>query len=98
VEAPGIEGLWRKVGFGGSRLSSITKPRKTRRSRDRAQDEKSVSIGLAETDCSNEVRLVSQALVALDAGDLEPARTVLNLVLEAMAGDDVERGRDTSRR
>ena len=97
MEAPGIEGLWREVGFGGSRLSSITKPGKTRRSRDRGQSEKSVLIGLAETDCSNKVRLVSQAIVALDAGDTGPARAVLKSVIEALESHETDPGRDRSR-
>jgi hypothetical protein len=86
VEAPGIEGLWREVGFGGSRGVSFAKSGKTRPFRDDAKSARVVSYGLAGSDCSNGVSLVSKAIVALDAGDAKPAREVLALLLEVMSG------------
>jgi hypothetical protein len=86
VEAPGIEGLWRDVGFGGSRGVSFAKSGKTRPFRDDAKSARVVSNGLAGSDCSNGVSLVLKAIVALDAGDAKPAREVLALLLEVMSG------------
>ena len=88
VEAPGIEGRWREVGFGGSRGVSFAKTGKTSRSRDDAKNARSVSMGVAATDCSNEVRLVSEAIVALDAGDPTQARAVLSVVRDVLAAGD----------
>jgi hypothetical protein len=92
VEAPGIEARWREVGFGGSRGVSFAKTGKTSRSREGAKNARSVSICLAGSDCSNEVRLISQAIVALDAGDPTQARAVLSVVLDVLSADGEERG------
>jgi hypothetical protein len=98
VEAPGIEGLWREVGFGGSRGVSFAKSEKTRASKDGAKSARPVSNGPVGSDCSNEVSLVFKAIVALDAGDSKPARAVLALLLEAMSGQGAENGRYTPER
>jgi hypothetical protein len=87
VEALGIEERWREVGFGGSRGVSFAKSEKISRSRGHAKKAKSISVGLAGFDCSNEVSRVSKAIVALEAGDTVPARTVLGIVLEVLSTD-----------
>jgi hypothetical protein len=45
-------------------------------------------MGVAAIDCSNEVRLVSEAIVALDAGDPTHARAVLSVVRDVLSAGD----------
>ncbi len=85
MEALGIEERWREVGFGGSRGVSCAKSEKTSESRNKSMDVRSVSIGLAGPDCSNEVSHISEAIAALDAGDIAPARALLGVLLELLS-------------
>ena len=78
MEAPGIEALWRVVGFDGSQYVSAAQRPKTRRSVKGARTRGSVSIGDDAPDCSNCSKGISQAIAALENGDVGPAKTLLN--------------------
>jgi hypothetical protein len=84
VEAPGIEGRWREVGFGGSRGVSFAKSGKKARSAAGEDSARSVSESLAESGCSNVVRRLSRGIEALDRGELGPARVLLVELLAAL--------------
>jgi hypothetical protein len=85
VEALGIEERWREVGFGGSRGVSFAKSEKTSESRNESIGVRSVSLGLVGSDCSNEVSRISEAIAALDTGDVAPARALLGVLFELLS-------------
>lgn len=92
VEAPGIEGLWKHVGFGGSRGVSNTKGWKSRAADEKRKKAKPVSIGVAAPDCSIEVSALRAELEAalkdLRAGKNGRAAHVLRFLLVAATEGD----------
>ena len=84
MEAPGIEGRWREVGFDGSQYVSSAKRLKNRCFVKGEKDVGSVSIGLYASDCSNCRKRISRAIEDLEAGNVEPAHSLLAELLLAL--------------
>ena len=82
VEAPGIEALWRKVGFDGSQYVSAAKRLKNSPSVKNGKKRGSVSIGDDAPDCSNCSKPIARALEALEEGDVLPAKALLRALMD----------------
>lgn len=88
VEAPGIEGRWREVGFDGSQYVSSAKRLKNRRSVKGTKTVGAVSISDDASDCSNCSKRISRAIEALEKGDPLPAKILLEALRRAAETPD----------